>query len=96
MSIESEYSRYYSANWQKMKTVYTMVRRKHYPPRIPPKEWPSNELIGKAIARGWAIPCRYYPFHRGRGRFYQTFVYPGITDAEMMAMHIIMRKEKIC
>jgi hypothetical protein len=89
-------SEYYNLDSEKLKEVYTFTVQKHYPHRIPPREWPSKELMGKAVARGWAIPCRYYPFYRGRGRFYQTFVYPGITDREMMAMRIIMRKENTC
>lgn len=87
---------FYSVDRAELEALYQFVPQKHYPPRIPPKEWPSKELIGKAMARGWAIPCRYYPRMLRRGGHLLTFVYPGITNAEMMAMHIIMRKEKKC
>lgn len=87
---------YYSVDFEELKSVFTCLVQKHYPHRMPPKEWPSMELIGKAMARGWAVPCRYYPRPRRRGGYRPTFVWPGITDAEMASMHLIMRKEKKC
>ena len=43
---------YYSVDFEELKSVFTCLVQKHYPHRIPPKEWPSMELIGKAMARG--------------------------------------------
>ena len=87
---------YYSVDFEELKSVFTCFAQKHYPHRIPPKEWPGKELIGKAMVRGWAVPCRYYPRPWRRGGYQPTFVWPGITDAEMDSMHLIMRKEKKC
>lgn len=88
-------SDFYTVSRAELERLYRIVPQKYYPPRVPPKQWPSLELIGKAMARGWAIPCRYYP-RMLRGGYQRTFVYPGISNAEMMAIHIIMRKEKKC
>ena len=71
--------------------VFRVVPQRHYPHRIPPKEWPDVKLIGKAMARGWAVPCRYYPRFRRARPFILPYVYPGITDAEMKAISLIMR-----
>ena len=82
---------FYSIDDAELKALYTFAVQKHYPHRIALKKWPEKELIGKAMARGWAIPCRYYLLGR-RGSFNRAFVYPGITDSEMEAMHMIMKK----
>lgn len=83
---------FYSVDPAELKALYTFVAQKHYPHRLLPKKWPNKELIGKAMARGWAVPCRYYLMTRGRGGFQRTFVYPGVSDAEMAAIHSVMRK----
>ena len=81
-----------------MTKKYMAIGQKHYPMRRVPKEWPDMKLIGKAIVRGWAIPCRYYRFGRSRGRgYYQSFVFAGISDEEyMMIRRIMNREEKNC
>lgn len=84
---------YYNFNSSELSALYRFVAQKHYPHRIVPRKWPDTKLIGKAMARGWAVPCRYYPIARGLGKFVIPFVYPGITDSEMAAIHAIMRKE---
>ena len=77
---------------------YTAVGQKHYPIRRVPKEWPDMKLIGKAIVKGWATPCRYYRFGRSRGRgYYQSFVFAGISDYELGVIHWLMKlEEKKC
>lgn len=74
--------------------TYTFVVQPRYPARIPPKKWPDLKLIGKAMARGWATPCRYYPIARGRGRFQCSYVFPGISNAEYGYILALMRQEE--
>lgn len=81
---------YYSFDSTQMRVLYEMVMQRHYPHRIPPKEWPRMELIGKAMAKGWAVPCRYYPRPWRRGGYQPSFVWPGISDREMSAIQMIM------
>lgn len=47
--------------------------------------------VGKAMVKGWAVPCRYYPRPWRRGGYCKSFVYPGISDYEMQLVHQIMR-----
>ena len=94
MSVRAE--DYYHVDEAQLRTLYHMVPTKYYPKRIPPKKWPSLELIGKAMARGWAVPCRYYPLPFRRGGWLPSFVWPGISDAEIKMIHLIMRKEIRC
>jgi len=82
---------YYHFNEEMTVQLFEVICQKHYPHRIPPKKWPDLKLIGKAMVRGWAIPCRYYSKMWGRGGFYKTFIFPGITDEEMKAISLIMR-----
>ena len=71
---------------------YTAICAKHYPIRRPPRKWPDMKLIGKAIVRGWAIPCRYYPIRRGGGVCI-PFVFAGISDHEYWFIHTLMKRE---
>ena len=71
---------------------YVLIPTKRYPIRRPPRKWPDVKLIGKAIARGWAIPCRYYHLRRGGG-FCIPFVFAGITDEEYWFIHTLMNRE---
>ena len=93
---EGDYGDFYNLDPKSLDAVFTLIAQKHYPHRIPPKEWPSLVLTGKAMVRGWAIPCRYYPRPWRRGGHQPSFVWPGITDAEMTLMHVIMGKEHKC
>lgn len=73
---------------------YTLIAA-HYPWRVAPRSWPDMSLIGKAIARGWSTPCRYYRLRRGG--FCIPFVFAGISDAEYFAIHKIMKQgDKKC
>lgn len=96
MSIDTGYAdatKYFSFDndmWDGFRT-YLVKREKHYPHRVPPDKWPDAKLIGKAMVKGWAVPCRYYPKVRGRGKWIGTYVFPGITDYELELVHQIMR-----
>lgn len=96
MSIDTGYadaSRYFSfvPDSFTVKRTYLMKRAKYYPARIPPDKWPDTKLIGKAMVKGWAVPCRYYMKpRRGMGKRI-SFVFPGITNYEMEVIHQIMR-----
>lgn len=72
----------------------TFVIQPRYPARIPPKRWPDLKLIGKAMARGWATPCRYYPIVRGRVRFQYSYIFPGISNPEYGYILALMRQEE--
>lgn len=87
---------YYSFDNGMFTELYQLIAQKHYPHRIPPGKWPDRKLIGKAMVRGWAVPCRYYPRPWRRGGYCRSFVFPGITDAEMEFIHALMRKEREC
>ncbi len=95
MSIDSAYAdatEYFSFDfgmWDELRT-YMLKREKHYPHRVPPDKWPELKLIGKAMVKGWAVSCRYYPRVRGRGKPCYSYVFPGITDSEMVMVHMIM------
>ena len=73
---------------------YTFIQQPHYPARIPPKEWPDMKLIGKAMVRGWATPCRYWPRPRRGCGFQRPFVFPGISNPEYGLILAIMRQEE--
>lgn len=77
-----------------MYTELLQIVGQHYPHRIPPSKWPDMKLIGKAMVRGWAVPCRYYPRPWRRGGYCRSFVFPGISDAEAKIIHALMRQEK--
>lgn len=88
--------KYWALDMEKIGRRYTVVAQKHYPHRIISREWkPDFKLIGKAIARGWAVPCRYYTPVRGRGKPFAAFVFPGISDEEYMCTQTIMGGENI-
>ena len=70
--------------------ICKLMEVKHYPPRVPPKKWPDKKLIGKAMVKGWSIPCRYFPRNRRGGGYVRSYVYPGITDYELEVIHLIM------
>ena len=72
--------------------IAEIVAQKHYPHRIPPDKWPDMKLTGKAIVKGWAVPCRYYPRPWRRGGHCLTFVFPGISDQETQWIHAIMKR----
>lgn len=74
--------------------IAEIVAQKHYPHRIPPDKWPDMKLIGKAMVRGWSVPCRYYPRPWRRGGYCRSFVFPGISDAETKFIHALMRQEE--
>lgn len=77
---------------------YPFIRNPQYPIRVPPKEWPDMKLIGKAMVKGWAVPCRYWPAVRGGGsfRYRFSFVFPGISDVEYGLILQIMKQEEKC
>ena len=85
---------YYRFNEEMTVQLFEMIGQKHYPHRIPPMKWPDMKLIGKAMVRGWAVPCRYYPWPWRRGGYCRSFVFPGITDTEMKFIQALMRREK--
>ena len=84
--------KYWKFDIDMLSRKYMLVPTKHYPRRIPPRQWPDIKLIGKAIARGWAIPCRYYPLRRGIGVCI-PFVFAGISDDEHRFIHMLMKRE---
>lgn len=79
---------------EKLLAAGVTFKRDPYPHRTPPRKWPDMKLIGKAMVRGWAVPCRYYPSHWRRGGHCRSFVFPGITDTEMKFIHALMGKEE--
>lgn len=87
--------KYWKFDPEKMTQTYDFLIRPRYPVRIMPKKWPDPKLIGKAMAKGWATPCLYYPVLRGRGRYRVAFVYPGISDAEYGYILALLRQEKL-
>jgi hypothetical protein len=86
--------RYWKFDPEILTRTYTFVKQPRYPARIPPKKWPDVKLIGKAMARGWAVPCRYFPAIRGRGGFFRPYIFPGITDTEYGYILALMRQEE--
>ena len=84
---------YYHFNQEMVIVLHKMVAKKHYPHRVTPNKWPDMKLIGKAMVKGWAEPCLYYPRPWRRGGYCRSFVFPGISDKEMMLIHAIMQKE---
>lgn len=96
MSIDTGYAdatKYFSFDLDSfaVKRTFLMKGGKYYPARIPPDKWPDTKLIGKAMVKGWAVPCRYYMKPR-RGMVQRlSFVFPGITNYEMEVIHQIMR-----
>lgn len=85
---------YYRLSEEMTVELFEIIRPKHYPHRIPPNKWPDMKLIGKAMVRGWTVPCRYYPRPWRRGGYCCSFVFPGITDTEMKFIHTLMRQEE--
>lgn len=90
----NHFSQYYDFDENAFTQIAETVAQKHYPHRIAPREWPNMKLIGKAMVRGWAIPCRYYTRPWMRGGYCRSFIYPGITDTEMKFIHTLMRQEE--
>ena len=90
----NHFYQYYDFDENAFTKIAEILDQKHYPHRIPPSKWPNMKLIGKAMVRGWAVPCRYYDRTRGIGSYCRSFVFPGITDTEMEFIHTLMRKEK--
>ena len=93
MSCNGYNFQYYHFDENVFVQIAEIVAPKHYPFRIPPNKWPDKELIGKAMVRGWAVPCRYYPRPWRRGGYCRSFVFPGISDAEAKFIHVLMRQE---
>ena len=91
MSVLTDVTKYFDFDSEMFTKRFRIMPVKHYPVRIPPEKWPEQKLIGKAMVKGWAVPCRYYPRPWRRGGYCQSFVYPGITDYEMELVHQIMR-----
>ena len=85
---------YYRLSKEMAVGLFEMIRPKYYPCRIPPNKWPDMKLIGKAMIRGWAVPCRYYPRPWRLGGYCRSFVFPGISDAEAKIIHALMRQEE--
>ena len=83
---------FYTFDKDMVTQIRNIVFQKHYPHRIPPDKWPDKELIGKAMVRGWAVPCRYYPRPWRHSSYIRSFVYPGITDAEMNHIHALVSR----
>ena len=81
--------KYWKLDQDALARKYIFTGTKHYPRRLALKEWPDMKLIGKAIAKGWSTPCRYYRFRRG-GCCIPT-VFAGISDAEYLAIQKIMK-----
>lgn len=84
---------YWEFNPEVMYRTYPFVRQLHYPVRVIRRnwKWPEPEMIGMAMARGWAVPCRYYVM--ARGGYARSFVYPGITNMEFGYINAFMRQE---
>lgn len=58
---------------------FTIHQQRCYPVRIEPKQWPDIRLIGKAMVRGWAVPCKYYGTPpRGLEKRLWYYIFPGI------------------
>lgn len=58
---------------------FTIHPQRRYPVRIEPKQWPDIRLIGKAMVRGWAVPCKYYGTPpRGLEKRLCCYIFPGI------------------
>lgn len=87
-------SHYYHFGKDMFVELLQTVGQRHYPHRIPPDKWPDMKLIGKAMVRGWAVPCRYYLRPWMRGGYCRSFVFPGITDTEMKFIHTLMGQEE--
>lgn len=87
-------SHYYHFDKDMYTELLQIVGQRHYPHRIPPDKWPDMKLIGKAMVRGWTVPCRYYPRPWRRGGHCRSFVFPGITDTEMKFIQALMRQEE--
>ena len=85
---------YYGLSKDAFTQIVEIVAQKHYPHRIPPNKWPDMKLIGKAMVRGWAVPCRYYPRPWRRSGRCCSFIFPGISDSEMQLIHMIMKQEE--
>ena len=92
LTIEQD-AHYYHFSQEMVTQLYEVVCQKHYPLRVPPDKWPDMKLIGKAMVKGWAEPCQYCPRPWRRGGYCLSFVFPGISDKEMMLIHAIMKKE---
>lgn len=95
MSVLADATEYFDFDSDLFREIYNLIAVKHYPVRIPPDKWPDQKLIGKAMAKGFAVPCRYYPRPWRRGGYCRSFVFPGITDTEMKFIHTLMRNKEI-
>lgn len=84
-------TQYFSFDNEMYTEMLQLIGVKHYPVRVPPEKWPDLKLIGKAMVKGWAVPCRYHPRPWRRDGYCKSFVYPGISDFEMQLVHQIMR-----
>ena len=91
MSVLADATKYFDFDNEMFDEVIRLLAVKHYPVRIVPKKWPDKQLIGKAMVKGWAVPCRYFPRTRRSVGYTGSFVYPGITDYELELIHQIMR-----
>ena len=91
MSVLPDVTKYFDFDSEMFTELVHVMVVKHYPVRIPPDKWPEHKQIGKAMVKGWAVPCRYYPRPWRRSGYCQSFVYPGITDYEMEMVHQIIR-----
>ena len=83
---------YYHFNEEMTAQVFKMIGQKHYPHRIPPQKWPDMKWIGKAMVRGWLVPCRYYPRPCRGGGYCRSFVFPGVPEAEYRHIQAVMRR----
>lgn len=87
--------KYWKFDPERMTQSYDFLIRPRYPVRIMPKKWPDPKLIGKAMAKGWATPCLYYPVRRRRCGYRMAFVFPGISDEEYGYILALLRQEEI-
>lgn len=84
--------KYWKFDPEILSKTYTLIAQRHLPVRIPPKKWPDMKWIGKAMVRGWLVPCRYYPRPCRRGGYCRSFVFPGVPEAEYHHIQAVMRR----
>lgn len=92
--MEAEGMKYEMFDPEMLTRLYEFLISPRTPVRIMPKKWPDPKLIGKAMARGWATPCRYYPAGRRQRGFIMPIIAPGISDAEYVYILAIFRQEE--
>lgn len=79
MSVLADATEYFDFDSDLFREIYDLIAVKHYPVRIPPDKWPDQKLIGKAMAKGWAVPCKYYGTPpRGLEKCLWYYIFPGI------------------